>query len=101
MARKKTDGPTRQLFATIREDIYLLAKAKSAENRLSMRSLLEQALLLYLEVKDEIHREEVESDESRSVWEDEYLGMQADRPMGTPVELSDEEAKKIAKEAFL
>ena len=101
MARKKTDGPTRQLFATIREDIYLLAKAKSAENRLSMRSLLEQALLLYLEAKDETRKEEVKSEESSSVWEDEYLGMQADRPMGTPVELSDEEAKKIAKEAFL
>ena len=101
MARKKTDGPTRQLFATIREDIYLLAKAKSAENRLSMRFLLEQALLSYLEVKDETRKEEVKSEESSSVWEDEYLGMQADRPMGTPVELSDEEAKKIAKEAFL
>jgi len=101
LARKKTDGPTRQLFATIREDIYLLAKAKSAENRLSMRSLLEQALLSYLEVKDETRKEEVKSEESSSVWEDEYLGMQADRPMGTPVELSDEEARKIAREAFL
>jgi|TARA_B100000586_G_scaffold250714_1_gene209422 hypothetical protein len=101
LAREKTEGPTRQLFATIREDIYLLAKAKSAENRLSMRSLLEQALLLYLDSKDEIQREEVESEKPRSVWEDEYLGMQADRPMGTPVELSDEEARKIAREAFL
>ena len=66
-----------------------------------MRSLLEQALLLYLDAKDEIHGQEVESEKGRSVWEDEYLGMQADRPMGTPVELSDEEARKIAKEAFL
>ena len=101
MARKKTDGPTRQLFATIREDIYLLAKAKSAESRLSMRSLLEQALLLYLEAKDEIRKEEAESEDPSSVWEDEYLRMQADRPMGTPVELSDKEARKIAREAFL
>ena len=30
MARRKIEGPTRQLFASVREDIYLLAKAKAA-----------------------------------------------------------------------
>ena len=60
MPRKKTKGPTRQLFAAIREDIYLEAKARSAERRISMRTLLEQALTGYLQgnVGDESYVDE-------------------------------------------
>ena len=39
--------------------------------------------------------------EDSSIWNDEYLKMQSERPVGTPVELSADEAKKIAREAFL
>ena len=46
MARKKNDGPTRQLFAKIDEDLYLKAKARSAESRMSMREILEESLEL-------------------------------------------------------
>ena len=102
MSRKKTEGPTRQLFATIREDIYLEVKAESAEKRISMRTLLEQALTMYLsgEVSNELANK-VETETKSSIWEDEYLGMQADRPVGTPVEISENEARRIAREAFL
>jgi hypothetical protein len=36
-----------------------------------------------------------------SIWQDEYLNRQADRPIGSPIELSEEEAKEIARKAFL
>ena len=43
MPSEKT--PTRQLFAKIREDVYLDAKAKSAELRVPLREFLENALI--------------------------------------------------------
>ena len=100
MARRKIEGPTRQLFASVREDIYLLAKAKAAEKRVSMRVLLEEALEMYLGI-DGSPSEYREVVEDSSIWNDEYLKMQSQRPVGTPVELSADEAKKIAREAFL
>ena len=36
---------------------------------------------------------------SRSVWDDEYLGMQLRQPFGSPVELTSDEAKAILQEA--
>ena len=103
MPRKKTKGPTRQLFAAIREDIYLEAKAKSAEKRISMRTLLEEALTGYLQgnVLDDTTVGDIRDFERPTIWEDEYIGMQADRPIGTPVEISEDEARRIAREAFL
>ena len=103
MPRKKTKGPTRQLFAAIREDIYLEAKARSAERRISMRTLLEQALTGYLQgnVGDESYVDEIQNSEKPTIWDDEYIGMQAYRPIGTPVEISEDEARRIAREAFL
>jgi len=100
MARKKIEGPIRQLFATVREDIYLLAKAKAAEERISMRVLLEESLEMYLGVSGS-HSTSEEVAEDSSIWNDEYLKIQSERPVGTPVELSAKEAKKIAREAFL
>ena len=35
-----------------------------------------------------------------TVWDDEYLRMQAERPIGSPLELSEEEAKDVARRAF-
>ncbi len=37
---------------------------------------------------------------TRSVWDDEYLGMQLRQPFGSPVELTAEEAKAIVREAI-
>ena len=88
MPRKKNEGPTRQLFAKISEDIYLLAKAKSAQSRMSMREILEGSM-------------DPQTKAQESIWQDEYLNRQADRPVGSPIELSEEEAKEIARKAFL
>ena len=103
MPRKKNEGPTRQLFAKISEDIYLLAKAKSAQSRMSMREILEESLKLYLG-KNPSDRSEpmvTQTKVQESIWQDEYLNRQADRPIGSPIELSEEEAKEIARKAFL
>ena len=100
MARKKIEGPIRQLFASVREDIYLLAKATAAEKRISMRVLLEESLEMYLGVSGSPSTPEEVAEDS-SIWNDEYLKIQSERPVGTPVELSAKEAKKIAREAFL
>jgi hypothetical protein len=42
-----------------------------------------------------------ETTAQKSIWQDEYLNRQADRPVGSPIELSEEEAKEIARKAFL
>ena len=101
MARKKSDEPTRQIFANIREDIYLLVKSKSAEDRLSMREILEKSLLMYLGSDMGVIESDSASTSSSTVWDDEYLGLQAGHPVGTPIALSEDEAKRIALEAFL
>ena len=104
MAKKKPSTPTRQLFANIDEEIYLNAKSKAASERLPMRTIIEQALSLYLGENDP-HSSSSEMDEghelnNRTVWDDEYIGMQVNQPLGSPVELTDLEAQRIAREAF-
>ena len=103
MPRKKNEGPTRQLFAKINEEIYLHAKAKSAESRMSMREILEDSLELYLGKNPSAASAPMntETTTQESIWQDEYLNRQADRPVGSPIELSEEEAKEIARKAFL
>ena len=102
MPRKKNEGPTRQLFATINEEIYLHAKAKSAESRMSMREILEESLELYLGKNPSAASAPMNLQTAQeSIWQDEYLNRQADRPVGSPIELSEEEAKEIARKAFL
>tara|TARA_B100001013_G_scaffold158022_1_gene94223 strand:- start:579 stop:1016 length:438 start_codon:yes stop_codon:yes gene_type:complete len=102
MPRKKNEGPTRQLFAKISEEIYLHAKAKSAESRMSMREILEESLELYLGKNPSGASAPMNPQTAQeSIWQDEYLNRQADRPVGSPIELSEEEAKEIARKAFL
>ncbi|PZC42805.1 MAG: hypothetical protein DK303_000843 [Chloroflexi bacterium] len=103
MPRKKNEGPTRQLFAKISEEIYLLTKAKSAESRMSMREILEESLELYLGTNPLARSGSpgTQTTAQQSIWQDEYLNRQADRPVGSPIELSEEEAKEIARKAFL
>ena len=103
MARKKMDGPSRQLFAKINEDVYLAAKNSAAQQRISMRELLEDALRLYLSSDpSEIYGAHIRklAEDDSTIWDDEYLRMQADRPIGSPLELSEEEAKDVARRAF-
>ena len=98
MPRQKQVGPTRQLYAAIREDLYLAAKAKSTELRIPLREFLEQAIALALD--GSARSVGVQQTSARTIWNDEYIFMQADQPIGSPVELTDEEARAIAKDAF-
>lgn len=98
MPRQKQEGPTRQIYATIREELYLSAKARAAQLRIPMREFLEQALEQAL--TGERSLVEAPSAGNRSVWNDEYISMQAQRPVGSPVELTEEEARAIASDAL-
>ncbi|MFP6651956.1 MAG: hypothetical protein VCA17_07030 [Dehalococcoidia bacterium] len=98
MPRQKQEGPTRQLYAAIREDLYLAAKAKSTELRIPLREFLERAIELALD--GDARPVGVQQTSARTIWNDEYILMQADQPIGSPVELTDEEARAIAKDAF-
>ena len=100
MPRRAAEGETRQIYASVREDIYLAAKARAAELRVPLRELIETALARLL--TDE-GAEAIEAPAERSaprprssVWDDEYIGMQARQPIGSPVELTREEAARIA-----
>ena len=94
MPREKVNQPTRQLYAQIREDIYLASKARAAEMRVPLREFIEAALESALNGDDA-----QVAGSSRSVWDDEYLGMQLRQPFGSPVELTSDEAKAILQEA--
>ena len=95
MARRKSSVPTRQLYAQIREDLYLGAKARAAEMRVPLRTFLEEALEMAL------NADQTQPSESKpqSVWNDEYLSMQGRQPVGSPVQLSEDEASAILREA--
>ena len=92
MPREKVTQPTRQLYAQISEDVYLAAKARAAEMRVPLRVLLENALVNELSLG-------TQSPTRSSVWDDEYLSMQERQPIGSPIELSRDEAGAILGEA--
>ncbi len=95
MPRQKSAVPTRQLYAQIREDLYLGSKARAAEMRVPLRTFLENALEAAL--NDD--RSQSPEPKTESVWNDEYLSMQRRQPVGSPVQLSTDEASAILKEA--
>jgi hypothetical protein len=97
MARKKAEGNTRQIYASVREDLYLAAKARATELRMPLKEFVEMALGLALSGPDQTSPCPVSDP---SVWDDEYLRMQAEQPVGSPVELSREEAQRVIKAAF-
>ena len=89
---------TRQIFAIVSEDIYLASKAKATELRLPLRKFIELALekALNFNSNETVNQEEDSNQpENRSIWEDEYLKMQLHQPIGSPIELTEEEANKI------
>ena len=97
MAKEKVTGNTRQIYASVSEEIYLAAKARAAELRLPLREFIEIALENQLtESKKEFegsdHADELPK---TSVWDDEYLNIQAKQPIGSPVELTEEEAIRV------
>ena len=99
MPKDKNPQPTRQLFAKIREDVYLDAKAKSAELRVPLREFIENALISAL--RDEPAPEPPAVPQApRSIWDDEYLSIQSRQPFGSPVELTAEEAAAILQDAI-
>ena len=93
MPREKITEPTRQLYAQIKEDIYLASKAKAAEMRVPLREFLENALANALEPGAG------KTSTGPSVWEDEYISMQERQPLGSPVELTKDEAMAIVQDA--
>ena len=103
MPREKDGQPTRQIYASIREDIYLAAKSRATELRIPLRRFIEQALELALAGGQDVPSPQVVETSPpapTSVWDDEYLRMQARQPIGNPVELTPDEARRIAREAF-
>ena len=99
MPREKNPQPTRQLFAKIREDVYLDAKAKSAELRVPLREFLENALISALRDEAPPPTADPQPARRRSIWDDEYISMQSRQPIGSPIELTAEEAAEILQEA--
>ena len=94
MPRKKSEVPTRQLYAAVREDLYLASKGKAAERRMSLREYVEHALELALNQSEQTTPE---IPAEPSVWEDEYIRLQARQPIGSPVELTKEEAARLLR----
>ncbi len=97
----RPEKPTRQIYASVSEDIYLAAKARAAELRIPLRRFLEQALeraLSGVQPTASARPTSPETPAVESVWEDEYLGMQARQPVGNPVVLSRDEAERVLRE---
>ncbi len=69
-----------------------------------MRRFIEEALADAISKDNSILLEstDVPSTESSqpSVWEDQYIGAQANQPLGAPLDLSENEARRVALEAF-
>lgn len=102
---KEHSQPTRQIYASIREDVYLAAKARATELRLPMRRFIEEALANAINADrstlTKLTGAQI-SPEHRplSVWDDQYLETQARQPLGSPLDLSEDEARRVALGAF-
>ena len=96
MPRKKAQESTRQIYASVREDLYLAAKARATELRVPLREFIEMALEQSLagQVRP------ASTTPAPSIWDDEYLTMQAGQPLGSPVEITREEAERVVRGAF-
>lgn len=97
--------PTRQIYASIREDVYLAAKARATELRLPMRRFIEEALANAISADSsapaELAGAQISSDQRPpSIWDDQYLEAQARQPLGSPLNLSEREARRVALGAF-
>ena len=94
MASSRNTRKTRQIYASVREDLYLAAKARATELRIPLRAFIEQALHLALTGQSET------AEDDGATWDDEYIRMQAQQPLGSPVELTDQEAESVVRASF-
>ena len=94
MASSRNTPKTRQIYASVREDLYLAAKARATELRIPLRAFIEQALHLALTGRSEA------AEDDGATWDDEYIRMQAQQPLGSPVELTDQEAESVVRASF-
>ena len=97
--------PTRQLYASIREDIYLAAKSRAAQLRLPLRRFIEDALVNAIDGDSAtsggfLNEQESSSIKPKTVWDDQYIDAQASQPLGSPLDLSEDEARRVALGAF-
>ena len=104
--KREHSQPTRQIYASIREDIYLAAKTRAAELRVPMRRFIEDALSIAVNSSD-LASYGIQSDDAShsesippSVWDDQYIDAQARQPLGAPLDLSEDEARRVALGAF-
>ncbi len=95
MPKSKPSLKTRQLFASIEEGLYLSAKSRAAELRIPMREFIERALEVALD-----HNDTPSNHDNHPIWKDEYLKIQGQQPIGSPVELTSEEATSIISATF-
>ena len=100
--------PTRQIYASIREDIYLAAKKRTAELQIPMRRFIEDALAMAIAAADtddgaRLIDDAAASEAQRqppSLWDEQRIGAQVRRPLGAPVDLPDDDARRLALGAF-
>ena len=95
--------PTRQIYASVREDLYLAAKARATELRIPLRRFLEDALELALTGRSATPSPATSggiAPGQPSIWDDEYVRMQSRQAVGSPVDLSEDEAKRLIRETF-
>ena len=94
MASSRNSQKTRQIYASVREGLYLAAKARATELRIPLRAFIEHALHLALTGQSET------AEDDGATWDDEYIRMQANQPLGSPVELTDQEAESVVRASF-
>ena len=101
MPKKRLEENTRQLYASIREDIYLAAKSRATALRMPLREFIEYALELALtEEPPEATRALPRTAVRRTIWDDDFLKQQTEQPVGSEVELSREEAERVVRASF-
>ena len=84
----------------------MAAKAKATELRLPLRRFIEDALEAAIhggaigQPPPEAPTPLDATPAQPSVWDDRYIGAQARQPLGAPLELSEDEARRVALSAF-
>lgn len=84
----------------------MAAKAKATELRLPLRRFIEDALEAAIQggaiarTPSDAPTPIDATPAQPSVWDDQYIGAQARQPLGAPLELSEDEARRVALSAF-
>ena len=79
----------------------MAAKTRAAELRVPMRRFIEDALESAVNPDSAaLTASAGASSAPPSIWDDQYIGAQARQPLGSPLDLSEEEARRVALGAF-